>query len=86
MIQKYHDKNISLILTVIKWLLTTFRAFCRLKSKVFLLEKRPRLCLGLSKWICMEVVNINNDRGVISIPRLKPRALITPGSLLIHYS
>ena len=33
----------------------------------------------------MEVVNINNDRGVISIPRLKPRALITPGSLLIHY-
>ena len=33
----------------------------------------------------MEVVNINNDRGVISIPRLKPRALITPWSLLIHY-
>ena len=33
----------------------------------------------------MEVVNINNDRGVISIPRLKPRALITPRSLLIHY-
>ena len=33
----------------------------------------------------MEVVNINNDRGVISIPRLKPRALITLGSLLIHY-
>ena len=33
----------------------------------------------------MKVVNINNDRGVISIPRLKPRALITPWSLLIHY-
>ena len=33
----------------------------------------------------MEVFNINNDCGVISIPRLKPRALITPGSLLIHY-
>ena len=33
----------------------------------------------------MEVVNINNDHGVISIPRLKPRALITPRSLLIHY-
>ena len=33
----------------------------------------------------MEVFNINNDRGVISIPRLKPRALITPRSLLIHY-
>ena len=51
----------------------------------FPLERRPRLRLGPSKWVCMEVFNINNDRGVISIPRLKPRALITPGSLLIHY-
>ena len=33
----------------------------------------------------MEVLNKNNDRRVISIPRLKPRALITPRSLFIHY-
>ena len=33
----------------------------------------------------MEVFNINNDHGVFSIPRLKPRALKTPWSLLIHY-
>ena len=52
----------------------------QIKELSFLLERR----LGLSKWFCMEVYNINNDRGVISIPQLKPRALITPWSLLIH--
>ena len=57
----------------------------QIKKLSFPLERQPRLRLRLSKWVCMEVFNINNDRGVISIPRLKPRALITPWSLLIHY-
>ena len=51
----------------------------------FSIRRRPRFGLGLSTWTCMEVFNTDNDRGVISIPWLKPRALITPRSLLIHY-
>ena len=47
------------------------------------MERCPQLRFGPSKWVCMEVFNINNDRGVFSIPRLKPRALKTPRSLFI---
>ena len=37
----------------------------------YLLTYIHPLSLGPSKWVCLEVVNINNDRGVFSIPRLR---------------
>ena len=55
-----------------------------IKKLSFPLERCPRLCLGPSKWVCMEVVNINNDRSVFSISWLKPWELKIPVSLLIH--
>ncbi len=61
-----------------------FEAFFRIKTQ-FKLIRCPRLSLGPSKRVYMEVLNKNNDRRVISIPRLNPRALITPRSLFIHY-
>jgi len=55
------------------------------KKVQFFIEKMPLATLWAIKMGFMEVFNTNNCHGVFSIPRLKPGALKTPGSLLIHY-
>ena len=75
----------SLLLTFVLSHNKYFLSLLQIKKLSFPLERCPRLCLRPSNWVCMEVFNINNDRGVFSIPWLKPRALKTLWSLLIHY-